>query len=527
MTPGSKGRRRGGGRAGRIAARRAPAAPGPGAAGGFVGGQYRPLGAAGVARVHDAALEVLERIGMGVIGEFPPGVRAILECGGRLTEHGRIGFPRAFVEDTIAQACRRWTLHALDPDRSIEICAQSLHYGTAGGAVEIVDFATGRYRETTLGDLYDAVRLIDTLPNIHWCYRPLIARDLPDVRSLDINTAYALATGTTKPWGITIGTPENVAEVVALFDMVMGAEGSFGRTPTAHMVQGAGVPPLRYAADRCRIKEAAIRHGFPIMLASAPQAGATAPAALAGTIVQVVAEALAGLVYANVIAPGHPVCFAPWPFVSDLRTGAMSGGSGEQALLMAGVAEMAAHYGIPCSVAAGMADAKVADAQSGFEKGCTTLLAGLAGANMVHESAGMHASLLGCALESFVIDDEMLGNVLRMVRGIEVTDDTLSLEVMAEVNLGGPGHYLGHEQTLRLMQSEYHYPPLSDRRTLRQWEEADAPTILERAHDTVARTLASHYPDHVDPALDARIRERFDIRLPAVHMAAGSPRWRQ
>jgi len=525
MTPGSPRSRRGGGRAGRIAERRA-LAPGPSAAGEFVGGQYRPLGAAGVARVHNAALEVLERIGMGVIGAFPPGAKAILERGGRLTEHGRIGFPRALVEDTIASACRRWTLHALDPDRAIEISPDSLHYGTAGGAVEIVDFATGHYRETTLGDLYDAVRLIDTLPNIHWCYRPLIARDLPDVRSLDINTAYALATGTTKPWGITIGAPENVAEVVALFDMVMGAEGSFKRTPTAHMIQGAGVPPLRFAEDRCRIKEAAIRHGFPIMIASAPQAGATAPAALAGTIVQVVAEALAGLVYVNAIAPGHPVCFAPWPFVSDLRTGAMSGGSGEQALLMAGVAEMAAHYGIPCSVAAGMADAKVADAQSGFEKSSTTLLAGLAGANMVHESAGMHGSLLGCALESFVIDDEMLGTVLRMVRGIEVTEDTLSLEAMTEVNLDGPGHYLGHEQTLRLMQSEYHYPPLSDRRTPQQWQEGDASTILERAHDTVARTLASHYPDHIDPALDARLRARFDIRLPAARMGPGSPRGR-
>jgi trimethylamine--corrinoid protein Co-methyltransferase len=75
------------------------------------------------------------------------------------------------------------------------------------------------------------------------------------------------------------------------------------------------------------------------------------------------------------------------------------------------------------------------------------------------------------------------------------------------------------------MQSEYHYPPLSDRRTPQQWEAAGAATILERARDTVARTLANHYPGHVGPALDARIRERFDIRLPAAQMGPSSPRW--
>jgi len=117
-----------------------------------------------------------------------------------------------------------------------------------------------------------------------------------------------------------------------MFDLVLGGEGRFKKTPFSHSVQGDGVPPLRFAGDRCLVKEACIRAGMPLMIASAPQAGATAPAALAGTLVQVVAEALAGLVYVNAIAPGHPVTFAPWPFVSDLRTGAISGARAEKAL---------------------------------------------------------------------------------------------------------------------------------------------------------------------------------------------------
>ncbi|GAB5467289.1 MAG: trimethylamine methyltransferase family protein [Rhodospirillales bacterium] len=514
--------RRSGGRSARLAARRAPPQAARPQRRGAAGASFSPLSHRDVLRIHEAALSVLWEVGMGVIGEMPPGGKLILERGGQLSDSGRIRFPKALVEQVLSGAARRWTLHGLDEARSLEIAPGRAHYGTAGGAVLVLDPESGRYREPTLADHYDMVRLVDTLPHIRWCYRSLIARDLDDVALLDINTAYALASGTTKPWGITLSSPSSVAAVTALFDLVLGGEGAFAKRPCAHMVQGAGVPPLRFAYDRCIIKEAAIAKGYPIMIASAPQAGATSPAALAGTLVQVTAEVLAGLVYVNLLRPGHPVTFAAWPFVSDLRTGAMSGGSGEQALLMAGAAQMARYYDLPCSVAAGMADSKLPDAQAGFEKATTTLLAGLAGASMVHEAAGMHASLLGCALESFVIDNDMLGSVLRTVRGIEVSEDSLSLEVIRQVNEGGAGHYLGHDQTLQLMQSEYHYPPLSDRQTPGAWEEAGGEDIVARARSQVEATLANHFPDHLSEALDAEIRGRFDIRLPRTRMRRAS-----
>ncbi|HCV19907.1 MAG TPA: methyltransferase [Gammaproteobacteria bacterium] len=513
---------RGGGRAARIAREaRSPTTGMPGVTS-HGGRNFEPLTESDVARIHRAALRVLETVGMGMLGEQPPGVKAMLEQGATLDAHGRVRIPEALVEDALAGACRHWTLHALDLDRALEIAPGQTHYGTAGGAVSILDFHQRHYRDTTLVDLYDAARLIDTLANISWCYRPLVARDLDSLRALDVNTAYALAAGTTKPWGITFSLPQSVAPVIELFEMARGRPGSFFAEPCCHSVQGAGVPPLQYAYDRCLIKEAVIRAGVPLMIASAPQAGATAPAALAGTMVQVVAEALAGLVYVQAIAPGHPITFAPWPFVSDLRTGAMSGGGAEQALLMGAAAQMGHFYDLPCSVAAGMTDAKIADAQAGFEKASTNLIAGIAGAGMVHESAGMHASLLGCALESFVIDNEMLGGIKRAVRGIEVNDETLSLQTIAEVNVEGPGHYLGHQQTLALMQSEYHYPALSDRQAPAAWQDSGSSDILERARTVALETLSSHYPDHLAGSLDRKIRERFDIHLAPARMRPGS-----
>ncbi|MBT4518907.1 MAG: methyltransferase, partial [Halieaceae bacterium] len=275
--------RRSGGRRARMVQRESDASSDSRMGAGFLGGQYRALSDHDVNRIHEGAVHTLETVGMGILGKLPPGVQAMLDRGASLSDAGRVLIPRSMVEDTLENTCRSWILHGLDPDRSIEIAPGRVHFGTAGGAVGIRDFHTRTYRDPTLCDLYDAARLIDTLPNIHWCYRPLIARDMESVTDLDINTAYALISGTSKPWGTTLGSAESVQQVVAMFDMVLGGEGRFRETPVCHSVQGDGIPPLRFAEDRCIIRDAAIRAGLPIMVASAPQAGTTSPAALAGT----------------------------------------------------------------------------------------------------------------------------------------------------------------------------------------------------------------------------------------------------
>jgi len=234
--------------------------------------------------------------------------------------------------------------------------------------------------------------------------------------------------------------------------------------------------------------------------------------------VQEVAEVLAGLVYVNAIEPGAPAIFGTWPFVSDLRTGAMSGGSGEQAVLMAACGQMGRFYDLPTGIAAGMADSKLPDAQSGFEKAYTNVLAGHSGANLVYESAGMLASLLGACYESYIIDNDMLGAINRTMRGIEVTDASLSIDAMREVCIGGPNHFLGHQQTLDLMQSEYIYPEVGDRGSPKEWREQGSSDIVERARIRVEEILGQHFPQHIDAGLDARLRERFRVLLPRERM---------
>ncbi len=489
---------------------------------GIPGGRYHPLTGPDLERIHRAALDVLARIGM---AGAPPRLRELaLAKGARLNERDRLCFPRPLVEDTIAGAAHEIVLHGRDPRHDLDISEARVHYGTGGAAVKVLDSKTGGYRASSLVDLYDFARLVDTLPNVHWFTRCVIATELEDWLELDLNTAYACMAGTRKHIGTAITVAENVAPIIEMFDAALGGPGRFRARPFCKLHASPIVPPLRFGEDACGVIVEAVRHGMPINPITAGQSGATAPASLAGTLVQSVAETLASLIFVNLLTPGHPCIFSNWPFVSDLRTGAFSGGGGEEAVLNAAAAQIANFYDLPSGVAAGMADSKVPDEQAGYEKAITTVLAGLAGANLVYESAGMLASLLGCSLEAFVIDDELLGFVQRAVRGIEVTEETLSVETIEEA-VNGPGHFLGSGQTLRVMESEYLYPVLGDRHTPEEWAEKGSTDIWQRARDRVSDILGSHYPRYIDPEVDERLRARYPIRLPALAQCRESRRW--
>jgi trimethylamine--corrinoid protein Co-methyltransferase len=247
-------------------------------------------------------------------------------------------------------------------------------------------------------------------------------------------------------------------------------------------------------------------------LLSAGQAGATAPAPIALAIVQAMAECLAGVVYVNAIKKGAPFIFGTWPFVSDLRTGAMSGGSAEQALLTAGCAQMHRFYNLPGGAASGISDSKLPDMQAGWEQGITNTLAGLAGLNMCYEAVGMHASLLGFCHESLIMGDDLLGQAMRCVRGIEVTEDNTSIEAMKQVCLGGPGHYLGSAQTLELMQTEYVYPNTANRMSPKEWVEAGRPLLLDTAIKR-KEAIWAKAGSVIDPAVDAAIRAKYPMHF--------------
>ena len=180
--------------------------------------------------------------------------------------------------------------------------------------------------------------------------------------------------------------------------------------------------------------------------------------------------------------------------------------------MSAASAQITNHYGLVSSVGAGMTDAKSPDAQAGYEKGISIVMAALAGCNNVSESSGMMASLMGCSYESLVIDNEMLGMVMRAVRGIEVNDDTLSYSEI-EKTIQGEGHFLRSPQTLSLMKTEYLYPNLADRSRQEEWESEGSPDMRKRAENYARKILNTHYPVYIDEKTDQKIRDKFPIKI--------------
>ena len=486
------------------------------------GASYRPLSDHDIEEIHHTALDVLEKIGLA--DPIPELLEVAIAKGCFLDPEGRLRFPRALVEDAIEKSSRLSQRQDVSL-RDEHPTGTRVSFSTSGESISILDFDTRRYRPSTLVDLYDASRLSDQLEHIHTFGQPFIASEYSeDLFIHDINVVYAQRAGTKKNFSLGVSTAGHVEPLIQLLDMFAGGEGKFLEEPFCGLGGCPIVSPLRFAKDSTEVMVKCAKLGVDYGVAVASQAGATAPAALAGSLVQTFAESLACLVTVYMLNPTMPVYFGMWPFVSDLRTGSFSGGGPEQALLMAATAQISNFYGLTCGVATGMTDAKLPDNQAGFEKGITTLAATLAGAPYVSPYPGAVGSLIAVSFESIVIDNDMMGSVLRVHHGIDVSDETLSFDTIYDA-VHGSGHFLDAEQTLKLMRSEYLYPDISDRGNADDWMDKGSKDIYEIAHERVKSLLADYYPEYIDPKIDAKVRENFPIKLRPEDMKSGNGRW--
>ncbi len=478
---------------------------------GMSGGSYKPLSHQDIQRIHKGALRALEEIGLADAPQS--GIDYMCKAGAILGDDGRLRFPRTVVEAALDQACRTITLFGRNPKHDLDLSGNRVHFGTAGAAVSMVDVQGRNYRDSTVQDLHDAAKICEQLDNIHFVQRPMVCRDILDNRAMDLNTVYATCSGTTKHVGTSFTEAGFVDDALTMLHDISGDEAAWRSRPFVSNTNCFVVPPMKFATESCEVMERCILGGMPVLLLSAGMAGATTPSTIAGAIMQSVAECLAGVVYVNAVSPGHPAIMGTWSFGLDLRTGAMTAGSGEQALLSAANAQMHNFYGLPGGSPAGMTDAKEPDMQAGWEQMCSNVMAALSGNNMIYEAAGMHASLLGFCHESLILGDDMIGQAMRCLRGFDVDDTTLALDQMRQVCLEGPGHYLGTSETLSRMQKDFVYPAVADRSSPKEWAEKGKPDLIAKAMARKEEILSKPSTAAFDPILDQQLRERFPIHL--------------
>ena len=472
-----------------------------------LGGRWAPVSRGEVEQVAAAAIEILTGIGM---SDAPPVVvEAILAAGGRV-EGARLRYPRALVEAAIADGPLQVLLAGQDPAQDLEVGGAAAFAGTGGAAPNVVDRQSGAYRPSTLEDLYQAARLADALPHVRFFSRSLVAQDVNDPEQFDLATAAASLLGTAKHVMVQATHPAHVTGIAELCYRVAGGEAAFRARPFLSLNINHVVPPLRFHGESAEVMAAAVRAGIPVHCNVFGQLGASSPVTLAGSVAQTLAEVLAGLAFVHALDPVAPRIAGPRPMITDLKTGGMAGGAGEQAMATGMAVQVLRRWDVPCSVIAGATDSKLPDFQAGYEKALTISTAVQAGANLVTQAAGAQAGLMGVSFAAMVADNDMLGAVMRANVPPEVSEATLALDAIADV-VTGEGHFLGRPETYARMRSDFLYPDVADRSSLEEWGETDQADMGQRAAARAEEILRDHWPSHGEAALRAELMARFGL----------------
>jgi trimethylamine--corrinoid protein Co-methyltransferase len=263
---------------------------------------------------------------------------------------------------------------------------------------------------------------------------------------------------------------------------------------------------LKWSNLTCQNLIDASRAGVPAALISMPLTGATAPVTLAGALVQLTAENLSGIVIHQLAHPGSPIVFGGSPAAFDMRTGTPPMGAVETMMINAAHVQVGKHLGLPTHSYMGLSDAKIVDGQAGFETGMGALVAALAGANII-SGPGMLDFESCQSLEKLVLDNEICGMALRMVRGLEARADRLAGDLYGDIYAGD--HFLTSAETLRWFREEvYRTGPVVDRDAYDTWVHRGKKSAWDRARLEVARILSSHT---VEPLADDRLAGLTDV----------------
>ena len=303
-------------------------------------------------------------------------------------------------------------------------------------------------------------------------------------------------------------TREGALEVIKIAEEIAGGEEALREKPIISFTICA-MSPLKIDATYGEILIDIVKKGIPVAVPTEPQCGTTAPVTLAGNLVLYGAETLAGVTLAQLVNPGTPVICGYVGTIADVRTMAYTSGAVEMGLLNAGAAQLAQYWRLPFYGTGGMTDSKIPDIQSGYERALNLLPVALAGANYIHDAAGYLESALTVAYEQYVIDNEIIGMVMRALRGIEVNEDTLALDVIDKVGPGG--NFLTEEHTVSYMRSEFFFPKVSDRSHREKWLAEGGKDAKERAKEMAKDILAKHKPLAIPLEVRKRIEKRKDI----------------
>jgi len=454
-----------------------------------------------IEKIHSASLRVLEDVGVFVYEDSF--LRFLSDFGADVDyDKKNVKIPPSLVMECLKKTPKRMILYARDPKFDVELNDEKIYAHAVGGAVSVIDLDSGEVRPSTRRDVVDLTRIIDGLPNIHTCTMIVLPCDVSE----KVQDVYCLADqlqNTRKNVDATPMSYEGFPYIVELAEAVVGGKQELEKRPIV-TCSFSPTSPLKFSGDVIRIMVQGARIGLPMAVLPCPMAGATSPVTLAGSLVQQNAEILAGLVMIQLVKEGTPFLYSPRVFPLDMLSGMTSSGI-EVGLLSVGCVQLAKYYDVPCDVYGLDTSSKTLDEQVAFEKGLNGVLPALAGANML-SGAGCLEGGITVSYEQLIIDDEIFGMIFRAVRGIEVDEERLAVDVIAKV-VDESSDFLRQRHTLKYLRQEHYLPKLSDRTSRSRWQEMGSRKIAEVAREKARKLLTEHQPFPLDEEAVRKIEE--------------------
>lgn len=440
--------------------------------------------------LHYATCHILKEIGIFV--EYKEAADLFSSAGAPVERQGggwRVRIPEWLLTEALADAPKSVTYHARDPKNDLSLEKNKVTFATFGEQVKVNDLVTRANRNSLKADCEQAYRLVDALDGLGICQRALCPGDQTPGAQAAHNFQAAM-TNTGKHMTIGMVDKKNVEAIRQMAIAISGGEAEHRRRPLA-TCSCCSVSPLALGQQGAETMIAASRAGFNVDIMVMVLAGGTGPATLGGTLAQTMAELMSGVILAQLSRQGTPVTLGCCSSIINMRNGLCSVGAPEWAMIGSAVAQMGRYYGLPTRIGGGVSDAKVPDPQAAYEFTLNALCLALAGANIIFGAGGLETGLT-LDFAKLVLDHECIGNIQKMLQGVDLSDEELALDLQRSM---GPGSsYLTSKHTLAHCRS-FSQGDLFDRETIGAWARRTRDrSLADEAYDRARALIDSHQP---------------------------------
>ena len=455
--------------------------------------------------VHESSLEILEEVGLLVRNE---------KARKRFAEHGAIvdhetemvRIPSAVVEKYRAMVPPTITLRGRDPAYDVTFPRKLPVIATASSAPDIVDPVTGITRRSTSDDIARIAHLINELPGFDMFSISTLADDAP-ADQFSLTRFYAALKNCVKPVRTSVYNIREAEQVIKLGELIAGSKEAFWERPFINFGYCSIVSPLTMDFDSTDTMMYFAEKGITAYGTIAPMGGLSTPLSLSGMLVIMNAEWLAAAILAQMSKAGTAQIYNFLPVFADMRDGAYAPGAIEIGMMNSAVCQMARFYNVPAGGYLGLTNSKVADAQSGFEKGMSPLLGAVSGADFI-VMGGLQDALMSFDFGQAAIDNEIALMVKKVREGFGFSRESASVQEIKDTGAGGM--FAANPATLERMHTSTFMPDLADRKLREQWEMEGSSTIHQRALNKAHSILSTPNAAAFDAKVDARIRSEFE-----------------